>query len=113
MHTTGSQNELQNCGTDEDVMMTIVKGEIKKVIAERADRAYAEHTEAEIQTRGKETLDGMSQLVNSAASNGIEMPLVRFLRTGVVRQLSRRAFEEVMPKCFERWAKPENLLVIV
>lgn len=79
MHSTPSENSLENYENDANVMETIAKTEIKEMVAEESNRNYAERTQAKVQTKIEKTLVDTIQLNNSAASNGTKTGSARFL----------------------------------
>lgn len=66
IHTTPSEDEFKNYGSNADVMVTLARSNIKRLIAEKVDRNYPKRTQAEVRNQIEETLVDMHQLESSA-----------------------------------------------
>lgn len=77
-------------------MMTIAEYKAKGSIAEKADRAYAECTQAEGQTGIRETLFDMVRLGNSAVLNGNKTTSAQFREAISIALFIRGAVEDAI-----------------
>lgn len=101
MHTRPSEKEFANYGRDADVVMTIARSKITRLITGgTADRNFLEHDQAEDHNQNYKTLCHKPQLCESAASNGGKTESGGFLEAIVVEIFSR---EKVDNAIFERF----------
>lgn len=110
VHKKPLEDDWTNYSNDSEVMVKIARSKITDLIAEEVDRIYVKSTQADVQDQIEETLVVMLQLGNIAASNRIETASALFLNTIIIELFSRRAVDEVLSECLERWTQSKTYM---
>lgn len=102
MLTTLSENKRAKYGSNANVMITIVKVNIRALISEQVVFIFAKRTYVEVQLQIEETFVDMLQVCNNAAPNEIKTASARLLETILIDLFSRGPADAFMLKFLEQ-----------
>lgn len=93
-----------------DVMVTIAKSHLKRLIVEEGARIYVEGTQTELQARTCSTLVDLMQIGIFFGLHRLKMASALFLKTIMDEILICGAAHNDMVKCLEQWSKSQTVL---